>query len=410
MSTRLHSLFLVTALGALACADPSAPTAAAPRTPELSLSSAAPRDEYIVVLKRGADVAAAAAHASAAGGAVHAVWRDALLGFHATLPGAALQQVRNSPAVDYVSPNDVVHAAGTEATQQCAPYTTCPWGLDRIDETNLPMDGLFITPAKTGSGVHAYIVDTGIRITHSEFTGRAAYGFDFVDNDSIADDCNGHGTYVAGAIGGRTVGVARGVHLVAVRALDCSGSGTTADIISAINWITTNAVKPAVADLAFGGSPNTALDNAVANSIASGVVYSISAGGSNSDACNFSPQRVATALTVGSTGNGGGVPPAMPDQRSSFSNFGPCLDLFAPGMSILGAWFLSDQSTLTLSGTSAPSGFVAGAAALYLDYFPTKTPAQVASAIIANASMGVVGNPGAGSPNRLLNISKPHRP
>ncbi len=404
-------------LGALtftaACVDGTAPTSRVlPDVASASITSPDPSTiipgEYVVVLRPGTrDVAVEAHFATAVGGRVTAVWVNALRGFAATLSPPQLAVIARRGAVAFIESNAIVRA---QASQPCAPYTSCSWGLDRIDETNLPMDGRFVTPAKNGSGSHAYVIDTGIRITHNDFGGRASYGIDIVDGDAIADDCNGHGTSMASLIGGQSLGVAKGVNLVAVRVLDCSGAGSTANVISGIDWVTLNAVHPAVANMSLGGGISVAMDAAVNASIQSGITYVASAGGSMSSACNFSPARVPAVITVGGTGNGAGVPPTSPDDRTPSSNTGPCLDLFAPGANILSASNASNAATFVTTGTSNATAFTTGAAALFLDFFPNKTPAQVSAAIVGNASAGVVGNPGAGSPNRLLNIGKPHRP
>ncbi len=238
----------------------------------------------------------------------------------------------------------------------------------------------------------AYIIDTGIRFSHNEFGGRAVSGFDAVDGGS-ADDCHGHGTHVAGTVGGTTYGVAKGVALVAVRVLDCSGSGSTSGVIAGVNWVTSNHTAKAVANMSLGGSPSTSLDTAVTNSIASGVVYAIAAGNSNRDACKFSPARTPNAITVGAT--------TSTDARASYSNKGTCLDLFAPGSSITSAWYTGNTATNTISGTSMATPHVAGVAALYLQGH-TATPQAVRDAIVNAATANVVGNAGRGSPNRLL--------
>ena len=214
--------------------------------------------------------------------------------------------------------------------------------------------------------MHAYIIDTGIRFTHSDFGGRATSGFDAVDGGS-ADDCNGHGTHVAGTVGGATYGVAKGVQLVAVRVLNCQGSGTNAQVVGGIDWVTANAVKPAVANMSLGGGANSSIDTAVNNSINSGVTYAIAAGNGNAlgqrqNACNYSPARVPNAITVGATQNN--------DAAASFSNFGTCVDIFAPGVNITSSWSTSDTATNTISGTSMATPHVAGAAALLLQANP----------------------------------------
>ncbi len=348
---------------------------------------------YIVVLKDatlGADAVGAAASglASHYGGVVQRSWGAAVKGFEFTGSALAAKRLAASPAVDYVEQNQVYTADVTQ--------TGATWGIDRIDQRARPLSTTY-TYNTTASNVHAYIIDTGILTTHSQFGGRASSGFDFVDNDSNATDCNGHGTHVAGTVGGSTYGVAKGVLLVAVRVLSCSGSGTTAGVVSGINWVTNNSIKPAVANMSLGGGASTTLDNAVRASVTSGVTYAVAAGNSNANACNFSPARVPTAITVGST--------TSTDARSSFSNIGTCLDIFAPGSSITSSWYTSTTATNTISGTSMASPHVAGGAALILARSPSFTPAQVASAMITASTTGVVTNPGTGSANRLLFVS-----
>lgn len=324
--------------------------------------------------------------ARAKGGRVVRDYRLALKGYAATLPAAALEEVRSDPAVAYVEADAVVEASATQAS--------APWGLDRIDQGSLPLNGSY-TYTPTGTSVKAYIIDTGIRFSHSEFGGRAASGYDAVDGGS-ADDCDGHGTHVAGTVGAATYGVAKQVSLVGVRVLDCTGSGTTSGVLAGIDWVTGDHAggQPAVANMSLGGGASTALDDAVQKSITDGVSYAVAAGNENVDACNGSPARVPNALTIGST--------TSTDARSSFSNFGTCVDLFAPGSSIMSSWYTSDTAIATVSGTSMATPHVAGVAALYLQGDPGASPATVAGVVNGNATVGKVTGGGTGSPNRLL--------
>ncbi|GLZ34772.1 serine protease [Lentzea sp. NBRC 105346] len=314
---------------------------------------------------------------------------SALNGFNVKLSEAQARRLAADPAVEYVEQDQVVHV---EATQTNPPS----WGLDRIDQTSLPLNSSY-SYTSTGSGVTAYVIDTGVRISHSTFGGRARNGYDFVDNDSVAQDGNGHGTHVAGTIAGSQYGVAKGASIVGVRVLDNSGSGTTAGVVNGIDWVAKNAVKPAVANLSLGGGASTAIDTAVRNAIAAGVTFAVAAGNSNANASAYSPARVSEAITVGAT--------TSTDARASYSNYGSVLDIFAPGSSITSAWNTGDSATNTISGTSMATPHVAGAAARYLSTHKSATPAQVASYLTSTAVSGKVTSPGTGSPNRLLYLA-----
>jgi subtilisin family serine protease len=350
------------------------------------------KDSYLVVLKDSASPRAAAPATAQAlvgqyGGKVNAVWQDALNGFAATMSERQARRLAADPRVVHVEQDATVQLTQTQPNPPS-------WGLDRIDQRNLPLDSSYTYP-NTASNVTAYVIDTGIRVTHTTFGGRAVWGTNTV-GDGINTDCHGHGTHVAGTIGGSQYGVAKAVSLVAVKVLNCSGSGSFTGIVSGVNWVTGNHVSgPAVANMSLGGSgSNATLENAVRSSIADGIVYAIASGNSNADACNFTPARTPEAITVNAS--------TSTDARASFSNFGTCTDIFAPGQGITSAWSTSDTATNTISGTSMAAPHVAGGAALILSANPTMAPQTVASTMYTNATQGVITNPGAGSPNRLL--------
>ncbi|WP_055492652.1 S8 family peptidase [Streptomyces sp. TP-A0356] len=356
-------------------------------------SPTAVKDSYIVTLKKSAGYKAASGKGRSLinqyGGTVKKTFGSALNGYTANLSATEARRLAADPAVASVEQNQTVHL--TDTTQSNA-----PWGLDRIDQAALPLSGTYTYPDSAGSGVTAYVIDTGVRITHQQISGRASYGYDAVDGDTIASDGNGHGTHVATTIAGSTYGVAKKAKIVAVRVLDNNGSGTTAGVIAGIDWVTANHTSPAVANMSLGGSASSSLDTAVRNSISSGVTYAVAAGNSSANASSYSPARVTQAITVGAT--------TSSDARASYSNYGSVLDLFAPGSSITAGWNTSDTATNTISGTSMATPHVAGAAAVYLANHPSATPAQVATALVNGATSGVVTSPGSGSPNKLLRI------
>jgi aqualysin 1 len=393
-------MLALTGLAVPACTEdggPAEPTAGHTLSPTASISSAAASrvipGSYIVVFKPEVrDVPGLARRlVDAAGGTLQFTYTAALPGFAADLPEQAVEALRRNPNVAYVEPDGVVEHFGG-GTQPAPP---APWGLDRVDQRTLPLSASY-TWGTSGTGVHGYIIDTGIRTTHEDFGGRATWAFSSVKgkDGNLNTDCNGHGTHVAGTVGGTRYGIAKEVQLYAVRVLDCSGSGTWSGVIAGIDWVTANHRSPAVANMSLGGSYTQALNDAVAGSVASGVVYAVAAGNSATDACTFSPASTPTALTVGAT--------TKLDALASYSNTGSCVDLFAPGSFILSDWNSSDTEAVYLSGTSMATPHVAGAAALYLETHPSVAPSEVSAALLAGATQNAITGLLAGTANFLL--------
>lgn len=313
------------------------------------------------------------------------IYTQALRGFAGSLPSAAVEALRRNPAIASVEADAMVRLAESPQTITDSGL----WGLDRIDERQNPRDALYTYDA-TGTGVNAYVLDTGVLSTHVDLEGRVVDGYDSIDGSLPADDCHGHGTHVAGTVGGATYGVAKDVTLVAVRVLDCNGQGTWSGIIAGIDWVTGHrrtTGKPAVANMSISGPANTSVDNAVRNSISSGVSYAIAAGNGNfvgvaQDACKVSPARTTEAMTIAATDSS--------DRKASWSNYGKCVDWFAPGVGVKSAWNTGNTATNSISGTSMATPHTAGVAALYLQGNPTATPAQVRDAIYGSLTRGVV--------------------
>jgi subtilisin family serine protease len=368
--------FVLASMVLAACAEP-------PTTPQVTLfgddspfaairAEAAP-DRFIVTLRDRENPAAVAREH---GVAADYVYTRVLNGFAGSISSAAREGLLRDARVVRVEPDGIATAWTTQ--------TSATWGLDRTDQRALPLSGTY-TYNNTGSGVTAYIIDTGIRYDHTEFGGRAVFGFDAFGGTGA--DCNGHGTHVAGTVGGTKYGIAKSVALVAVRVLDCGGSGTWSGVIAGMDWVAANHAGPAVANMSLGGGASSSVDDATRRLIASGVATAVAAGNGNrggvaQDACKYSPARVAEAMTVGATNN--------TDTKASWSNYGICVDWFAPGVSITSSWSTSSTATSTISGTSMASPHTAGVAALYLQSNPGASPQTVRDALSANASKGIV--------------------
>ncbi|MFE2597019.1 S8 family peptidase [Streptomyces sp. NPDC059396] len=397
---------LAAAAGITALTSPTAGAAPAQGVVYGNDAEGAVPGSYIVLLKTGAQAGqqaglragAKAADSKSAkqelaaeyGGVLKRNYGTALHGFSASgLTETEARRLAADPAVAKVVRNKTFTI---NATQDNPPS----WGLDRVDQIATTGDNAYTYPDSAGEGVTAYVIDTGVRITHADFEGRASYGYDAIDGDDSADDGYGHGTHVAGTIAGAAHGVAKKAKIVSVRVLDDSGFGTTEQVIAGIDWVAANHQGPSVANMSLGGGADPALDEAVRNAIATGVTFGVAAGNNSFDASQISPARVEEAITVASS--------AVDDTQSYFSNFGPIVDLYAPGSSITSDWNNSDTATSTISGTSMATPHVVGAAALYLGAHPDATPDQVATALTDGATPGAISNASPDTANKLLKI------
>lgn len=370
-------------------------TYAAPATTNSVLGSSEAKgiikNQYIVILNKdvGSSNEFAQGIAKQHGGKVLQTYDAVLKGFAIYLPDVAgtafVEAMKKNPKVVSVE-NDTIMKI--DATTQSNP----DWGLDRIDQRNLPLDSAY-SYLQTGSGTTAYIVDTGILSTHQQFSGRVLSGYTAISDGNGTSDCHGHGTHVAGTVGGSTYGVAKNVSLVPIRILGCDGSGASSNVIAGLDWILKNGKKPAVVNISLGGEANASLDSAVENLFNNGYVMVVAAGNSNTDACSSSPARVSKAITVAATDN--------TDTRASYSNYGSCVDIFAPGSQINSSWIGSNTATKVLNGTSMATPHVVGVVAEMLQSTPTATPQTISTNLLNQASSNVVKNP-SGSPNRLL--------
>lgn len=408
----------IAVLGAVvaACSDGTG-TQGAKLAPLATNASAARAEivpnEYIVVLRKtdAAEVASQASRARALGGLVVAQWTQGLVGLAVRVPASKLEALRSNPNVAYVEQSQVYHADAQVTCVNPGSLFGCPWGWDRVSDRTLPLNNLKAKYANNGTGVTIYSIDTGVNFPHTEFGGRASSLWDSINNDADATDDNGHGTHTSSTMAGINYGFAVNSTIKASKVLNSAGSGTTTTVIDGINRVTAHHVAgtAAVANMSLGGGFSAAMNAAVAASVADGVVYAVAAGNSATNACSFSPASEPSANTIAASGNDPGftAPPAQPDQHASYSNFGTCVDGYAPGTNILGAYIGSTTAAAIASGTSMASPHFAGVAAVYLANFPGKTPAQVSTVLWNYSTKNVLTLVPAGTPNKLLHNSKP---